>query len=217
MLENVGLPVAQLVAPFEVIEICIEANPSQSNHDLHISETLQLTIQVGSAVRQLLRQRLIVGRSTANRRGDVDVVELESVQTIGRVWLIGKTSLVQHWKHEFAGCVPGKRAASAVRAMCAGSEPQNQDPSFWIAESWHWLSPILTIAISPAFLARNLFAILHQSRTTGTIHELRVKPNQPTAIFRINSHVSTLQDGLGIRMGVHLKFAAKFPVAASNN
>src|SRR6202035_3076643 len=177
MLKKVGFSAAQLAAPLEVIEVGIEAAPSQRDHYLHITETGQLTIQIVSAVREFLWQGLVIGRSAPNRRGDVEVFQLQSVLAIGSDGLIGKASFVQYRKHEFARCVPSKRTAGAIRSVCPGSEPQNQNSGCGIAESRHRLAPILTIPISPAFLASNLFAIFHQPRTAGTDYEFRVKPD----------------------------------------
>jgi hypothetical protein len=82
----------------------------------------------------------------------------------------------------------------------SGSEAKNQNPGCGVTKSRHRLAPIFTIPISPAFLASNLFAIFHQPRTAGTDHELCVKLDQPTAIPGINSHDSTLQGALEIRI-----------------
>src|SRR5208282_2450823 len=102
MAENAGFPAGELAVPLEVIEIGIKADPAQRDHDFHILETLQFAIEIRSAVRQLLGQRLVVGRSTTDGGGDVNISQIESVLAIGGVGLVGKASLVQYREHEFA-------------------------------------------------------------------------------------------------------------------
>src|SRR4029077_6064581 len=160
----------------------------QRDHDFHILETLQFAIEIRSTVRQFPRKRLVVRRRTANGSSDVNICQLKAGFAIGGVGLVGKAGLIQHRKHEFARRVSGERPPGAIGAVRSGSESENKHPRPGIAEARYGLSPVLALAISPALLARNLFAVFDQSRTTGAGNDLGIEFDQPVAIGSYNSH-----------------------------
>ena len=114
---------------------------------------------------QLLRQRLVIGRSAADRGGDIEVFQFKAVITGIGSGLIGKSGLVEDRIHEFTGRIPCKRTSSAVRAMGAGREAEDQDTRMGISEAGNGLAPVLPIDVCATLLARDLLAILDQPRT----------------------------------------------------
>jgi hypothetical protein len=62
------------------------------------------------------------------------------------------------------------------------SKPEDKNASVGIAEPGHGFAPVLAIAIGATPLASNLFAILHEARTTGAGNDLGVKFDEPVAI-----------------------------------
>src|SRR5579863_44200 len=182
MLKNVGLPAGELAASFQVIEIGVKANPAQRDYDFHVLQTLHFTIQIGSAVRQLLWKRLVVGRSTANRGRDVNIFQLQPVITISRIGLVGKSGFKQHGIHEFAGRISGKRTAGAIGAVRSGSEAKNKHPRGGVAEAGYGLSPVFAIAICATLLASNPLAIFHQARTAGAGYDLGIEFDEAVSV-----------------------------------
>ncbi len=132
-------------AALQVVEIGFESNPSQGHYHFHILEPVHFAIEIRRAIGQFLRQRLVVGRRAADRGGDVEVLQFESVRAVRGRRLIGESGLVQDRIHEFAGGIAGERTSGAVGAVGAGSEAEHQHARVGIAEARDGLSPIFPI------------------------------------------------------------------------
>src|SRR5580693_8465337 len=144
-----------MALPFEVVEISIEANPAKRDHDPHILEALYFAIQIRSALRQLLRKRLVIGRSAAYRRRDVEAFQLKAILAIGRGGLVGKAGFIQNREHELARRISGERPAGAVRAVRSGSQAEDKNARIGIAKAGHGLAPVIAIAIGATPLTSN--------------------------------------------------------------
>src|SRR5215469_6848252 len=103
--------------PLQIVQIRVEPNLPQRHDYLQPLQSIDLAIQIWRAVRQLLRKRLVVGRSTARRSGDVKVAQCKTVSAINRGRLIGKAGVIQHRVHEVSRSVARKGTTRAVRSM----------------------------------------------------------------------------------------------------
>src|SRR5277367_1248846 len=179
VLKDVGFPARELAATLEVIEIGIKADLAQRDHNFYILQSIHFAIEIRSAVCQFLRKRLVVWRSAAYCSRNVEIFQLQPVIAFGGVRLIGETGLMQDGEHKFPRRISGERTPSAIGAVRAGSEPEDENPRIGIAESGDGLSPVLAIAISAAFLASNPFAVFHQPRTAGASDDFGVELDEP--------------------------------------
>ena len=118
--------------------ISIESNLSEAHHDAHAREGLDLLGEVGAAVANLLRERLVAGRGAADDGSDPRVTELEAVVAGDSAGLAGKPEFVEDRIHEVAGAVTGKWTASAVGSMSTWGETEDQDSGSRIAEAGYW-------------------------------------------------------------------------------
>ena len=131
------------------------------------------------AIRQLLRQRLVVRRSAPRGRGYKQICQHRGRHCGHSRRLAGKSTIVELRIHKFSRRVSGKRPACAIRAMRPRSKAQHKHPGVRIAKPWHRLTPILVIFISPPLLKSNPLPILHQPRTSRAGDDLRIKLNEP--------------------------------------
>src|SRR5436190_3569397 len=94
VLKKVELLAGNPTSAFEVIEISIETDFSQSHDDSQILETIHFAIKIRRTVGEFLWQRLVIRRSTAHGCCDVQILQLEAIVAMRGVWLIGKTSFI---------------------------------------------------------------------------------------------------------------------------
>ena len=109
----------------------------------------------------------------------VQIREREAVVTIGGGGLAGESNLVQHGIHEVAAGIARERASGAVGAMRPGSKSHDEHARVGVAESRDGLAPIFPVAVCAALLARNLFAVRHQTRAKGAGNDFAVEDGEP--------------------------------------
>src|SRR6266536_4473686 len=135
---------------------------------------MKFPIKVRRAIRQFLRQRLVIWRRATDCSRDVKILQNQTVIAVGAERLAGETNLVQHWIHEIAGSVSGERASGAVGSMSSRSQPKHDDASVGITEAWHRFAPVLPLAVSAALFDGDLLAIGNQARTASTGNDFSV-------------------------------------------
>ena len=119
----------------EMGEIGVEGDPAEADDDANAGQSGDLTGEVVAAVADLLRERLVAGRSAAEDGADPGMAEFEAVVAPGGVWLVGEAELAEDGVHEAAGAVAGEGAAGAIGSVSAGSETEDVYPGAWIAEA----------------------------------------------------------------------------------
>jgi len=160
------------------VEIRIEGDLAQDHHDLHPRQGGEFPVQVARAVGDLLRRRLVGRRSAMHGGSDIGVVQTQAVIFVERCGLGGEAGVVQHAIQEVAGAVAGERASSAIGAMRAGSEAENQDAGPRVAPAGNGPCPVVPFAIGAAFFPPELLAIVHQSRAAGASGDLCIEPDE---------------------------------------
>jgi len=94
MRERIGGEAFDLSARLQNAEIRAHGDASESEDGARL-ENFQIALEVGTAVVELGRQRLIVGRGAAGGRRDIRVFEREAVVAANGGGLARKSSLVE--------------------------------------------------------------------------------------------------------------------------
>ena len=93
--------------------------------------------QKPTAVRDLARFGLVLGRDTANRIGDAHPPERKTVVRPGVIITLGEPVLAQRRIEQPAGVIAGKRTPRPVRAAQARREAHDQQFGLGVAEGRH--------------------------------------------------------------------------------
>src|SRR5665213_3944762 len=75
-------------------QVGLESDPAQSKYGSGMKQ-LELAFKIACTVCELARKRFVVGRSTANRGGDVGVLQRQTVVPMRRGWLAGESRTVK--------------------------------------------------------------------------------------------------------------------------
>ncbi len=170
-----------LPCAYQMRDKSIESNLAQTHHHAHPSKQSNLFIEKRRAIHQLFRQRFIARRSASPNTGNQRIAQFHSIVTRSSKRLRSKSSLVQHRIKKVPRAIPGKRSARPVRSMRARRKPQNQHPSFRIAERRYRLAPILPVHISAALFLCNFPAVDAQSRAALALNDPRIQRRQSIA------------------------------------
>lgn len=119
----------------EKSHVSIEGDLSEAYDDAYTWEGLDLLGEVGAAVANLLRERLVARRGAADDGSDPRVTELEAVVAGDSAGLAGKSEFVEDRIHEVAGAVASEWTASAVGSMSTWGKTEDQDSGSRIAEA----------------------------------------------------------------------------------
>jgi hypothetical protein len=150
-------------ALFQQSQVSPHRNATKDQHRAR-PQDLQLALQKMPAIRQLRGQRLVGGRSAAQSRGHISILQSETVVAIRRSRLIGKPRAKQRLVQKIARAIAREHSARAIRAMRRGRKSQYQKLRARIAKSRNRLSPIVPSQKRSALVARDLFAIPYQPR-----------------------------------------------------
>src|SRR5579885_1082266 len=142
-----------------MVQVSVESNLAESHHYPNAAQRREFGIQKVRAVGDLLRIWFVGRRSAAYCRSDVRVGQFQSVITVCGHWLRREARFVEHWIHKVPRPIAGEGTACAIGAVRSRSKSQNENSSVGIAESGHWLCPILPVNVCAAFYAPDLLAI----------------------------------------------------------
>lgn len=112
-----------LALRLEDLQINVEGDPAQGNHDLNLCEQFQLAFQVGSAVGELFPGRLVAWGRTAHYSGDVGIAQRQPVVFRNAGRLRSETGFKQSFVQKVAGTIAGEHAARPIRAVCPRRQP----------------------------------------------------------------------------------------------
>ena len=163
---------------FEQSKVNAHRNASESENGPR-PQDFELALKMGPAVRKLGGQRFVRRRSTANRRRDVRILELEAIALLGRGWLVREPDAIQRVKQEVARAISRKHAPGAIAAMRRRRESEDKQFRARVAESWHRLAPVFAIPKRQPLLARYPLAVLGQPGTLPAANDLFVQLPKP--------------------------------------
>src|SRR4029453_4802770 len=154
----------------------VHGDLAEDDDGAQVAEQTQLLDQVGPAVDDLFRQRLVGGRRAATDRRHERVAQLEAVAAADRSRLVRKAGGVQRLEEEIAAAVAGEQPAGAVAAVRGRSEADDPQASAAVAEPGQRAAPIFLVLIRAALVARHLFAVRDQPRTAATRNDRTLEP-----------------------------------------
>src|SRR2546423_6543354 len=146
-------------------------------------QNLHLAFEVASAIRNLLRQRLIVRRRAPARRADVGVLESQPIIPVQASSLIREARLVQRRAQKIARAVAREHTPRAIRSMRCGCKSQNQKLRVSISESRDWLPPVRALAIRTPLFLRYFLPIAQQPRTLPASHNFLIQNAEQQLFF----------------------------------
>jgi hypothetical protein len=145
------------------IEISVERDTAECQHRARPKQG-ELLFEIGRAIANLFRQRLVVRRSAPDRGRNKRVLESEAVARVLRLGLVGKARTVKLRVEKIAGTVSGEHAPRPVRAMSGRRQTDDHQFGLRVAEGRHGPPPVGPIAVRAALSPRNLLAVAHQPR-----------------------------------------------------
>jgi len=150
----------------EKSHISVEGYLAETDDDTYARQSLNLMGEVGSAVANLLRERLVAGRGTADHRGDPCMTKLETVVAGYGARFAGEAELVKDRVHEIAGAVARKGAPGAVGSVSAWGEAEDQNAGAMVAEAGNGTRPVGLVKVGTPFGLSNAAAVVAKSRAT---------------------------------------------------
>src|ERR1700678_2298105 len=96
LFEKIALLAGAQLAPLHILQISIEADLAERDHDLYFSQSCKLAVKKMRTLEQLFRKWLVVGRSAAHRGGNVQIFQPEPVIAVRGVGLTCKSGFIQH-------------------------------------------------------------------------------------------------------------------------
>ena len=166
--------------PLDVIEVRSPRDRAERENYAHARQKRNLVVQEVRAAGDLAGCRLVVGGRAADGRDDVRVTELEPVVPRRARRLVGEPGTVHCGEEEVAGTVAGEHATGAVRAVCSGREPHDEDTRVRVAEAGDWAAPVVRVAEAGDFLARDVLAPRDEAGAGDTADDVSVQEGERT-------------------------------------
>lgn len=123
-------------------KILVKGDFPQRNDDTGVPEEPNFIAQESATALKLVRGRFISRRRAAHGRANVTIRQYETVITMGRRSLIGKSMVVQRFIEPIPTSITREYPSRSVPAMGRGSKPQNIESSVAVAKTRDWSSPI---------------------------------------------------------------------------
>jgi hypothetical protein len=170
-------------------EVAIKGDLAKAYDHPNARQGLNLIGKMGRAVANLLRQRLISRRRTADDGGYPGVPELEAIIAGDAGWLAGKPQLVENRIHKGSGAVSGERASRPIGAVSAGGKPQNKNAGARVSEAGNGAGPVGLVLIGTASGFSDSAAIIAKARATVALDD------------RLADLLQNRREGLNFRTG----------------
>lgn len=148
----------------EVGKVTVKSDFAETDDDAEMFELVHFGGEVRGTVADLLRGRLIAGRSAADNGGDPGVAQLQAVIARGALRLIGKAGLVKDGIHEVAGAISCKRPSGTVGSVGSWSQSEDEDAGTRVAEARNRPRPIDLILVGSALCLSYSFAVGAKAR-----------------------------------------------------
>jgi hypothetical protein len=156
-------------ALFQSLQIPVPRNPSERQYCSRL-QYLHFALEVGPAVQNFPRQRLVRRGRATNRRRDISIPQLQSIIAMRRARLVCEPGPIQCGIKKVARAVSRKHSPRSVCSVRRRSQSNQQQPRISFAKSRHRPSPVSPFAERPPFLSRHLFPVRHQPRALLALH-----------------------------------------------
>ena len=103
---------------------------------------------------------------------NVAVDQAQAVRTVDGLRLVREPEVEHRAVEPVAGPVAGEDASGTIASMGSRGQADNEESSAGFTKAGHGTSPVIPISKSPDLVVRDLFTILHQSRTAAAIQDV---------------------------------------------
>jgi hypothetical protein len=153
----------------------IKSNFSQRDNHTDFFEQFELLNEVRPTTRKFHGSRFVGRRRTPNSGSNITVRELETVVSMQRLRLIGKSRSVKRSVEPIAAAVTRKHSAGPIPSMRCRRQTHDKQPRIWIAESRQGSRPIFLTSVAARRFFSDQFAPAHQPRAFATSKYRSVK------------------------------------------
>jgi hypothetical protein len=174
--EQILCPVGEVILGFasndagvqQVGEVAVEGDLSETDDHTNTWQRVNLLGEVGGAVADLLGQRLVAGRSTADDGGNPGMAELETIVAGDGAGLAGEAKLMQDGIHEVARAIASEGTTGAIRSVSTRSQAKDENTGAGVAEARNGTGPVGLILVGTAFRFADAAAVVAQAGTALT-------------------------------------------------
>src|SRR2546425_7347507 len=164
-------------------QVPVPRNFSQRQHRLGL-QNLQFALKIPAAIRDLLRQGLVLWWGAPASRADIRVLQLQPIIAVEGSWLIRKARFVQRRVKKITRAVTREHPPRAIRSMRCGRQPEYQQLRACVSESGNRLSPVRPLAIRAPLFPRHFLAVAHQTRTLPASLDFLIQDTKLRELFR---------------------------------
>jgi len=151
------------------------ADASERDHDSHLGEEFELSIEERLTCRAFVGRRLVGGRRALDRRGDPRAAERQPVVAVDALRLIGVPGPPKRPIEPIAAAVTGEHSPGAIGAVGSGRQSDDEQPSRRGSEPRNRSTPVLLISIRGPLLACDLLSPLDQPWTGAATLDFKLK------------------------------------------
>lgn len=160
------------------LEIVVERNFPQRNHDTMILQQTNFRLQVPATALKLVRRGLISWRGTSYGCADITVCQSQAIYSGLRFGLIGESIAIQRLIQPISAPITGKDTSRPISTVCCGRQTQDIESRLVISKSWHGTPPVDPSPVLLPFLSCNRLSIHDQARTGRAIGDNLVQTCQ---------------------------------------
>ena len=142
----------------------VERYASEGDDDADAGECLPLGVEVWLARLDLGWRRLVVRRCTSHGRGDVGILEPQSVVDVPRRGQVREARIAHRPHQKVAGAVAREHPSRAIRTVSGRREAQHEQPGAAVPEPRHRASPVRVVRVRGFPGAGNPSAVRAQTR-----------------------------------------------------
>jgi hypothetical protein len=153
----------------EQLQPRIEGDLAQYDDHVHARKKGDLGVEMIETACDLTGRRFVARRGAAYGRRDVRILQPQPIGRVMRRRDVREARPVERRHQEIAGStdtITGKDAARAVRSVRRRRETDEQQTRRRISKARHRTSPVLLVAIGPAFLSGDTAAVLAKARAS---------------------------------------------------
>jgi hypothetical protein len=159
-------------------EIVVESDLPQRHHRTDFPKKPQLLQQEPATVFKFIRRRFISWRRTAHGGPDVAIGQCQSIVSMGRGRLIGKSMPIQYFIQPIPASIASKNPSCPIPAVSSWSKSQHIQPCARVAEARDRTSPIGPVQELAPFCLCDPTPIGHKPCAGRAIGNRAVQNNQ---------------------------------------
>lgn len=152
-------------------EVTVKGNLSKANNNTDAGQSMNFIGQMSGTVANLLGQRFVAGRSTADDGGYPGMTESETVFARDAHRLAGESQIVQDGIHKSPRAISGKGSAGSVGAMGSGCQAKDKNTGTSVSKAGNGTRPVGLILIGTTLGFADSAAIIAKSGTAAALDD----------------------------------------------